>query len=69
MHRLARPKGGDAPVEGGESGVSGLAALIAAMAQPAMRDRLGLDAASRVLLIGSEGVTDAAIFAAIMAGD
>lgn len=65
---LARPLG-DAPVvEAGESAVAGLAALIAARQDAALSAKLGLDAKSRVLLIGSEGVTDPEIFASIMAG-
>ncbi|SMR71740.1 diaminopropionate ammonia-lyase [Aliiroseovarius halocynthiae] len=65
---LANGETGDHVVEAGESAVAGLAALIAARQDPALSDTLGLDANSRVLLIGSEGVTDPAIFEAIMAG-
>jgi diaminopropionate ammonia-lyase len=68
MRLLAHPKAGDTAIAAGESGVAGLAALIAAARQKPLRDVLGLDAAARVLLIGSEGVTDPAIYAAIMAG-
>ncbi|MDA5095336.1 diaminopropionate ammonia-lyase [Aliiroseovarius sp. KMU-50] len=64
---LARPEFGDEAVEAGESAVAGLAALIAVRQNAGLSAKLGLDAGSRVLLIGSEGVTDAAIFAAIMA--
>ncbi|WP_424940119.1 diaminopropionate ammonia-lyase [Aliiroseovarius sp. S253] len=65
---LANAESGDAVVEAGESAVAGLAAVIAARQDPALSDTLGLDATSRVLLVGSEGVTDPAIFKAIMAG-
>ncbi len=65
---LARPQGDDPMVEAGESAVAGLAALIAARHDPELSETLGLNAQSRVLLIGSEGVTDPDIFAAIMAG-
>lgn len=65
---LARPENGDPVVEAGESAVAGLAALIAARRNADLSAKLGLDEASRVLLIGSEGVTDPAIFAAIMGG-
>ncbi|GHF06223.1 PLP-dependent lyase/thiolase [Aliiroseovarius zhejiangensis] len=68
MRLLANGDSGDAQIEAGESAVAGLATLIAVMRQPDMAAALGLDAQSRVLLIGSEGVTDPAIFAAIMAG-
>ena len=63
---LARPMGNDPVVEAGESAVAGLAALIAARQDADLSTNLGLDVTSRVLLIGSEGVTDPAIFATIM---
>ena len=47
---------------GGESGVAGLAGLLVAAADGAMRAALGLDAASRVLLFGTEGATDPALY-------
>ncbi|OED48962.1 diaminopropionate ammonia-lyase [Rhodobacteraceae bacterium (ex Bugula neritina AB1)] len=65
---LANAETGDPAVEAGESAVAGLSALIAACQSSQMKEALGLDAGSRVLLIGSEGVTDPAIFAAIMEG-
>lgn len=63
---LARPLGNDPVIEAGESAVAGLSALIAARQNGALSKALGLDQSSRVLLIGSEGVTDRAIFDAIM---
>lgn len=63
---LARPLGNDPVIEAGESAVAGLSALIAARQNEALSKALGLDESSRVLLIGSEGVTDRAIFDAIM---
>jgi diaminopropionate ammonia-lyase len=63
---LGTPSGDDPAIKAGESAVAGLAALIAARAQPALSQKLGLDASARVLLIGSEGVTDPEIYAAIM---
>jgi diaminopropionate ammonia-lyase len=65
---LATPLNGDTAIEAGESAIAGLAALIAARADATLSQKLGLDAQSRVLLIGSEGVTDAAIFKMIMEG-
>jgi diaminopropionate ammonia-lyase len=58
MNRLARPKGNDAAIVAGESGGAGLAGLIRAAGDLGMRAALGLDAASRVLIINSEGATD-----------
>ena len=68
VRMLARPEGGDPIIEAGESAVAGLAALIGARGDTELSRKLGLDGASRVLLIGSEGVTDPAIFARIMEG-
>jgi diaminopropionate ammonia-lyase len=65
---LANAEYGDPAIEAGESAVAGLAALIAARFSDALWETLGLNTASRILLIGSEGVTDETIFAAIMKG-
>lgn len=63
---LARPLPGDTAIEAGESAIAGLAALIAARQDADLSQKLGLTAEARVLLLGSEGVTDPAIFAQIM---
>jgi diaminopropionate ammonia-lyase len=68
MRLLARPLGDDPAIEAGESAVAGLSALIAARQDAELSNKLGLDSQSRVLLIGSEGVTDAEIFAMLMEG-
>ena len=68
VRRLARPRGSDPTIEAGESGVAGLAALTEACKDPELMRKLGLTAQSRVLLIGSEGVTDPEIHVRIMAG-
>lgn len=59
---LARPAAGDPPIVAGETGGSGLAALLAARDDREIRDTLALDTASRVLLLGSEGDTDPRIY-------
>jgi len=61
MRRLAQDG-----IVSGESGVAGLAGLMAAAADPSMRLALGLDAASRVLVIGTEGDTDPEVYRAIV---
>lgn len=66
VRRLARPNGEDPAIDAGESGVAGLAALLEAADNAVTCQKLGLDERSRVLLIGSEGVTDPDIFAEIM---
>ncbi len=69
VRRLARPAGDDPSLYVGESAIAGLAGLICATAQSGLRERLALTDQSRVLLIGSEGVTDPDIHARIMAGE
>ena len=66
MRRLAAGTGGDTAIIGGESGVAGLAGLLAACASPDIRERLRLDEKSRVLLIGSEGATDPEVYAQLV---
>lgn len=58
MNRLARPVDGDPALVAGESGGAGLAGLMAALEDPAARAALKLGAASRVLVIITEGATD-----------
>ncbi len=57
MRLIASGEAG-ARVVGGESGVAGLAGLMALAARDEWRRAVGLDAGSRVLLFGSEGDTD-----------
>ncbi|WP_282607921.1 diaminopropionate ammonia-lyase [Pelagibius sp. Alg239-R121] len=59
---MAKPIDGDPALEVGESAIAGLAGLICAATQSGLRDKVGLDESSRVLLIGSEGVTDRSSF-------
>ena len=68
VRMLACPSGTDAPIQAGESAVAGLCALIAANGNDALTRALGLDARSRVLIIGSEGITDKDIYDQIMRG-
>jgi len=56
----------DHGIVGGESGVAGLAALRIAACDAAMRAALALDASSRVLLFGTEGATDPALYAKLV---
>jgi diaminopropionate ammonia-lyase len=52
----------DQGIVGGESGVAGLAGCLLAAADPAARETLGLDAASRVLVFNTEGATDPVLY-------
>lgn len=66
MRLFAKPPGQDRPIVSGETGACGLGALLAATAEPAIMQALELDQNSRVLLIGSEGDTDASIYESIV---
>ena len=66
MRLTANPPGNDPVITAGESAICGLAALIMASLTPAMKKQFGLDQYSRVLLIGSEGITDREVYAQIM---
>jgi diaminopropionate ammonia-lyase len=54
------------PVVAGESAVAGLAALLLAARDPLARTSLGLAPDSRVLLFGTEGATDAEVYARLV---
>jgi diaminopropionate ammonia-lyase len=58
MNRLARPAGSDPAIVAGESGGAGLAGAIRAATDGEIREKLGLDAASRILVVNTEGATD-----------
>jgi len=62
VRTFANPAAGDPAIVAGETGGTGLAALLAARDYPEIRKTLGLDPHSRVLLLGSEGDTDPAIY-------
>jgi len=66
MQVLGSPMDGDLQITAGESAVAGLAGVILA-ATGVLREPLGLSGSSRVLLIGSEGATDAEIYDQLMA--
>lgn len=61
MRRLARPAGDDPVISAGASGSAALGGLLAVCTEPSMaavRERVRLGPASRVLVLVSEGVTD-----------
>jgi diaminopropionate ammonia-lyase len=53
---------GDPRIVAGESAVAGLCALLATSSDPQLAAELGVDANSRVLLLGTEGATDPEIY-------
>ena len=65
MRALARR---DPPLVAGESAVAGLAGLLLAGREPYARAALGLEETSRVLLFGTEGATDPALYASLTGG-
>jgi diaminopropionate ammonia-lyase len=64
--RVRDPRDGDPVIVAGETGGAWLAALLAVQDRADLRAQLGLDRASRVLLLGSEGDTDPAIYRQIV---
>ncbi|MEO9528613.1 diaminopropionate ammonia-lyase [Roseibium sp.] len=64
---LANGDCGDTPILAGESAVAGLIGLMSGALNPEMRAAIGLDSEARVLLLGSEGVTDPGVFEALLA--
>jgi diaminopropionate ammonia-lyase len=68
MRLLAKPYADDPAIVGGESGVAGLAGLVAASKIVKTAKALGLDQRSFVLVIGTEGATDPEIYKNITHG-
>ena len=66
MQRLARGSARDIPLVAGESGVAGLAALQRLRADARLSAQAGLDDASHVLLISTEGATAPAVYARLV---
>lgn len=57
MRLLARPVGGDRAIVSGESGASGVGAVLAVTSSERMKEALGIDSRSRILCISTEGDT------------
>jgi diaminopropionate ammonia-lyase len=62
MTLLGQAEFGDTAITAGESAVAGLAGLLAACANPALAQNLGIDGKSKILVFGSEGATDPEIY-------
>ena len=69
MRCAAAPVAGDPALVLGESGAAALGGLIAVAGDAEARAVLGLDEASRVLVIGSEGATDPEIYRRLVGRD
>jgi diaminopropionate ammonia-lyase len=71
MRMLAHPMGRDPQVESGPSGACGFGALVAVMREEALRpvrEALALNAASRVVVINTEGATDRELYERVLDG-
>jgi diaminopropionate ammonia-lyase len=62
MRVMANPSGTDKAVVCGESAAAGIAALMLAQENPQLREALALNDASRVVVFGTEGDTDPALY-------
>jgi diaminopropionate ammonia-lyase len=62
LRLLAKSPHGDPPIFAGESAVAGLIALLDTARDPEARQLLRLDPSSRILLFGTEGITDPIIW-------
>lgn len=69
MRILADGAAGDIPIVSGESGAAGLAALQALVDNTEMRQKLELDAGSRVVLFNTEGATAPGVYKSIVGRD
>lgn len=67
LKELANPVEGDPALKIGESGASGLAGVLTAVANPEIVKELNLNQQSRILLIGTEGATDEALYQKLLA--
>ena len=66
MSLLAKPSAPDLAIVAGETGSVGLGLLLAIEKSPELKQLLGLNAHSRVLILGSEGDTDPAIYQSVV---
>ena len=66
MSLLAKPSAPDPAIVAGETGSVGLGLLLAIEKSPELKQLLGLNAHSRVLILGSEGDTDPAIYQSVV---
>ena len=62
MRLLAAGVGSDSAIVAGESAVAGLAGMLSAIEDGDIATKIGLDAHSRVLIIGTEGATDEEVY-------
>lgn len=68
MRWLAQPSGERPAIEAGECSASGLIGLMAIQNDPELATATGINKDSRVLVIGTEGATDKALYEQMIAG-
>ncbi|KAK7409287.1 hypothetical protein QQX98_008527 [Neonectria punicea] len=66
MKALATGYGGDVPVVCGESSAANMGVILQASSDEGLRQKLGLDSNSQVVLFGLEGATDPVIYEQLM---
>lgn len=66
--RALAARGREPRILASPSAVAGVAALMAASEDPTARDSIGLDATSRVLALGTEGISDPSAYSALIGG-
>ncbi len=62
IRQAAAGVGGDSPVVIGETGIAGWAGFLAATRDENLRQQLGLDCNSRIVIIATEGATDPEVY-------
>ncbi len=67
MRLFADAQMSDQPIEAGECAVPGALALMGICADAELKDSFGINADSRILLIGCEGATDAEVYQQLLA--
>ena len=66
MRQAAEGAGGDPGVVLGDTGSAGWAGFLAASSDPRLREQLGLDSDSRVVVVATEGATDPEVYREIV---
>ncbi len=66
MRQAAAGVGGDPPLVIGETGIAAWAGFLAATRDDELKQQLGLDAGSRVVIIATEGATDPEVYGSLV---
>ena len=69
MRGAAQPEGGDRPLAIGDTGSAGWAGFLAVVGDVQVRQALGMDRDSRVVIVVTEGATDPAVYRSIVGRD